>query len=331
MPELRQNIATGEWVILATERAKRPEDFKKKEEKKEVPPYKENCPFCPNNEHLTPKEIFQIEKDGKWQVRVVPNKFAALIPDVPYQRIYHNTFRKATGFGFHNVIIETPSHNTYLPLLPLKDIKNIIEAYHKIFVDIASHPDIEFVIPFKNHGEGAGTSLEHPHSQIIGLPVFPEQVRGRMEEAIRFYDREGQCVFCHMIEMEKKENLRIVYENESFIGFIPFAAFSPFHFWLFPKRHQATFGELKDKEKDDLTDAIRIVLGKIYKGLKDPDYNLVIRSGPVDAQRIKYFHWYISIVPRLGKAAGFELGSGMYINTGLPEESAKFLREVEFS
>lgn len=331
MPELRQNIATGEWVILATDRAKRPEEFKKKEEKIEIPSFRENCAFCPSNEKLTPKEIFQFEKNGKWNVRVIPNKFPALSSELKYQRFYHDTFRKATGFGFHNVIIETPSHNTYLPLLPIEHIKLIVEAYHKSFVDIASHPNIEFVIPFKNHGEGAGTSLEHPHSQIIGLPVFPEQMRGRIEEAIRFYDREGVCVFCHMTEMEKKEEIRVVFENENFIGFIPFAAFSPFHFWLFPKRHEATFGELKDNAKDDLAQALKICLGKIYKGLKNPDYNLVIRSGPVDAKKVKYFHWYISIVPRLGKAAGFELGSGMYINTSLPEESAKFLRDTKFS
>lgn len=330
MPELRQNIATGEWVIIATERAKRPEDFKKKEEKKEIPFYKENCPFCPGNENLTPKQIFQIPEGNEWKIRVVPNKFAALVPDVDYQRFYHDTFRKATGFGYHYVIIETPKHNGFFPLLEIDEIENIVESYHKSFLEIASKPNIEFIIPFKNHGEGAGTSLEHPHSQIIGLPVFPEQVRGRMEEAIRFYDREGKCVFCHMIEMEKKANLRIVYENENFIGFIPFAAFSPFHFWLFPKKHQATFGELDDLQKKDLSMALKIVLGKIYKGLLDPDYNLVIRSGPIDAPRVKYFHWYISIIPRLGKAAGFELGSGMYINTGLPEESAKFLREVQF-
>ncbi len=330
MPELRQNIATGEWVILATERAKRPEDFEKKEEKKEIPEFKEKCHFCPSNEHLTPPPIFQIPEKGSWDLRVVPNKFSALVPDISYERFHHDTFRKATGFGFHYVIIETKAHNKFLPFLSLKEVENVVEAYHRSFVEIASHPNIEFVIPFKNHGEGAGTSLEHPHSQIIGLPVFPEQVRGRMEEAIRFYDREGKCVFCHMIEMERKEEVRIVYENDSFIGFIPFAAFSPFHFWLFPKKHEAVFSEIKEKEKGDLALALKTVLGKLSLGLKDPDYNLVIRSGPVEAPRIKYFHWYISIVPRLGKAAGFELGSGMYINTGLPEESAKFLRNVKW-
>jgi UDPglucose--hexose-1-phosphate uridylyltransferase len=328
MPELRQNIATGEWVVIATERAKRPEEFASRQEKKPLPERKDECPFCPGNESMTPPPVFARPAEGPWELRVIPNKFAALAPDIPFERETDGFFRKATGYGFHQVIIENARHNVPLPLLPQDRFDWVVEAYHRCYATLAANPRVEFVIPFKNHGESAGTSLEHPHSQIIALPIFPGQVRNRMEEAIRFYDSEGMCVFCRMLEMERRAGLRIVAENEAFTAFIPFAALSPFHLWIFPLRHEASFHEITDAEKAALGSLLRLVLRKVYLGLRDPDYNLMIRSGPVDAPALKYFHWYISIVPRLAKAAGFELGSGMYINTSLPEESARFLRGV---
>ena len=329
MPELRQNMATGEWVVIATERAKRPEEFVSKREHRTASPHRDDCPFCPGNERLTPGQIFILPAEGPWQVRAVPNKFAALVPDIPLERSCDGHFRKATGYGFHQVIIETPRHDLPLALQEPPGVDRVVEAWHRAYTLLAATSGIEFVIPFKNHGEAAGTSLEHPHSQIIGLPIFPGHIRGRMEEAIRFYDTEGACVFCTMIAMERKAGGRVVAENDRFVAFIPFAAFSPFHLWIFPKIHASTFRELDDACKADLSALLRTVLRKIHLGLKDPDYNLMIRSGPADAPGLKYFHWYVSIVPRLGKAAGFELGSGMYINTALPEESAAFLRAAQ--
>lgn len=328
MPELRQNIATGEWVIIATERAKRPEEFASAKVRKALPPHRDDCPFCPGNERLTPGLVFTLPETGPWQVRAVPNKFAALVPGTPLKRSCEGHFRKATGYGFHQVIIETPRHDLPLALQEPAGVERVVEAWHRAYTLLAATPGVEFVIPFKNHGEAAGTSLEHPHSQIIGLPIFPGHIRGRMEEAIRFYDAEGECVFCSMIRLEREAGARIVGENDRFAAFIPYAAFSPFHLWIFPKRHQSTFRELDDAGKTDLSALLATVLRKLHSGLKDPDFNLMIRSGPADAPRLKYFHWYISIVPRLGKTAGFELGSGMYINTALPEESARFLRDA---
>jgi UDPglucose--hexose-1-phosphate uridylyltransferase len=329
MPELRQNMATGEWVVIATERAKRPEEFASKRERRPPSPHRDDCPFCAGNERLTPGPIFTLPPQGPWQARAFPNKFAALVPDVPLERSCDGHFRKATGYGFHQVIVETPRHDLPLALQEPAGVDRVVEAWHRAYALLAATPGIEFVIPFKNHGEAAGTSLEHPHSQIIGLPIFPGHIRGRMEEAIRFYDAEGACVFCTMIAMERKAGVRVVAEGERFVAFIPFAAFSPFHLWIFPKAHASTFREMDDARKADLSILLRTVLRKLHIGLKDPDYNLMIRSGPADTPGLKYFHWYISIVPRLGKAAGFELGSGMYINTALPEESAAFLRAVE--
>jgi len=329
MPELRRNMATGEWVVIATERAKRPEEFASHREPRTSPPHRDDCPFCPGNEHLTPGLVFALPPEGPWQVRVFPNKFAALTPDIPLQRSCDGHFHKATGYGFHQVIVETPRHDLPLALQEPGGVDRVVEAWHRAYSFLAASPGVEFVIPFKNHGEAAGTSLEHPHSQIIGLPIFPGHIRGRMEEAIRFYDAEGECVFCAMIRMERTAGVRVVAENARFIAFVPYAAFSPFHLWIFPKAHQSSFQELDDACKADLSALLRPVLRKIHAGLQDPDFNLMVRSGPADSPRLQYFHWYISIVPRLGKAAGFELGSGMYINTARPEESAAFLRATE--
>jgi UDPglucose--hexose-1-phosphate uridylyltransferase len=289
---------------------------------------RDDCPFCPGNEHLARDTVFAIPRRGPWEVRVVPNKFAALSPEIPLERSCDGHFRRATGHGFQQVIIETPRHDRPLALQEPGGMDRVLEAWHRAYTLLASAPGVEFVIPFKNHGEAAGTSLEHPHSQIIGLPIFPGHIRGRMEEAIRFYDTEGECVFCAMIRLERKAALRVVAENARFVAFVPYAAFSPFHLWIFPLAHQSTFREIDDAAKADLSALLRTALRKLHFGLNDPDYNLMVRSGPADAPRLKYFHWYLSIVPRLGRAAGFELGSGMYINTTLPEESAAFLRAV---
>lgn len=329
MPELRQNMATGEWVIIATERAKRPEEFASRREPGPSRPRRDDCPFCPGNELQTPGLVFSLPPEGPWEARVIPNKFAALVPGVPLERSCDGHFRRATGYGFHQVVVETRRHDLPLALQDPAGVDRVVEAWHRAYALLAASPGVEFVIPFKNHGEGAGTSLEHPHSQIIGLPIFPGHIRGRMEEAIRFYDAEGECVFCAMIRMERRAGARVVAENARFIAFVPYAAFSPFHLWIFPKAHASTFQELNDAGKADLSLILRTALRKLHMGLNDPDYNLMVRSGPADAPGLKYFHWYISIVPRLGRAAGFELGSGMYINTALPEESAAFLRGVE--
>lgn len=329
MPELRLNLITKEWVIIATERAKRPEDFKSRIRKKASPHLVGTCPFCPGNETKTPKEVFRISDGDQWKIRVVPNKFAALHRDVERMRINDGFKHIISGFGIHDVIIETPLHNMTTALLPLEDVSEIIRIYKRRFIELYSEPRIGHVIIFKNHGEGAGTSLEHPHSQVIGTPVTPFQIRDRMEEAIRFFDITGECLICKTMKEEKKEGARVVFETEHFITFIPYAALSAFHMWIFPKRHFASFSDITEDEIRDLALNLKTVLTKLYLGLNNPDFNYAIRSNRPRDARSEYFHWYISIVPRISTAAGFELGSGMYINAALPEESAEFLRKVD--
>jgi len=331
MSELRQNLANKEWVIIATERAKRPEDFiKPLKEEAPKPEYSPKCPFCPGNESQTPTEILRINDDqGNWLVRVVPNRFAALSPDCDPTHTLNGFQRSIQGFGYHDVVVESPLHNTTTALLPVEHIEKILEVYRERYQQLQKDPRVASVIIFKNHGEAAGTSLEHPHSQIVATPVIPLSMRNRIEESTRYYDDEGECVFCKVLREELKEGKRIVAETEHFAAFVPFAAASPFNTWIVPKTHRSHYLLMSDEEMADLAVMMKTVLGKIYFGLNDPDFNYVLRVAPWDDMDNRGMHWYLTILLRLTKTAGFELGSGIIINTSLPEENARFLREVK--
>ena len=328
MPELRQNILTREWVIIATERAKRPEDFGKKKEGKVIPAYSPQCPFCPGNERLTPPQTYVVPNTGGWRIRVTPNKFAAVSYEGELRRTVKGIRRTITGVGVHEVIVETPEHNRPAALLDDVQVELLVETYLNRFSFASKDPRVEQVTIFKNHGEAAGTSLEHPHSQIIGTPIITGQLRDRLINALKHFDEYGECIFCHVMEQELKDRTRIVLETEHFVTFVQYAALTPFSMLIMPRRHMACFAEINDSEAADLARNLRRTLLKLYHGLHDPDFNYTIRTAPIENRGVKYYHWYLSIIPRLTKVAGFELGSGMFVNVSLPEENARFLREV---
>jgi UDPglucose--hexose-1-phosphate uridylyltransferase len=331
MPELRQNFFTKEWVIIATERAKRPEELAAKREAVNVPSFVESCPFCPGNESKTPPEVmrFPANSGEPWAVRVIPNKFAALSCETQPNRSPHDVWRRIEGFGFHEVIIDSPDHATCMALLPDEHVANILHVYKQRYARLSMDRRINHVTIFKNHGIDAGASLQHPHSQLIATPVIPSQVRHRLHEALTYYDDEGKCMFCHMVEREAEAQTRIVEKSEHFVTVQVFAAATPFATHIFPLRHMASFGDISSAEIADLARVLRTLLAKIYVGLNNPDLNFTIRSGPSDYASARHFHWYVSVIPRLTRVAGFELGSGMFINTVLPEAAAEFLRGVK--
>lgn len=322
-------MATKEWYVIATERAKRPHDFVKKEDKKQKPPYVETCPFCSGNEHMTPPETFRISRDGSWQVRSVPNKFSAFSPEGTPERKNDGIYRVMSGVGIHEVIIENPSHDLTIALMPDEDVVDIIMAYRDRYASAIEDSRVELVIIFRNHGSGAGTSLDHPHSQLIATPLVPTHIMYRTEEARRFYNENGACVFCKMVEEEKKSGKRVVIENDHFIVFTPYASGAPFETWILPKRHQAGFSSINDDEVFWFARTLKDILSRLYHGLDDPDFNYVIRTPPKDDHDGKGFHWYVKLMPKLTQIAGFELGTGMYVNVTLPENNAEFLRNVE--
>lgn len=332
MPEIRLNKVTGEWVIIATERAKRPEEFVERRERPVAPAHSPTCPFCPGNEDRTPPQTSSLtDRDGRWLVRTVPNKFSALVPEGATVRHDNGMRTHLSGVGLHEVIVETPSHDLTTALLPPEQIARVLDVYRQRSAAFYRDPRIEHVIVFKNHGVAAGTSLEHPHSQIVGMPVVPGQLRSRIEEALRYYGDLGQCVYCRALREELADGVRVVAHNPSFVAFVPYAALSPFHMWIFPRNHSADFGSVTDSEIADLAALLKEVLLRLYRGLEDPDFNYVIRSLSPSEASVRYFHWYLSLVPRVTRSAGFELGTGMFINTALPEASAAFLRGVNIA
>jgi UDPglucose--hexose-1-phosphate uridylyltransferase len=333
VPQLRQDPTTKEWVIIATERSKRPHDFKKAKPSIEKPSYKEDCPFCPGNEHLTPHETLAYRKggspDGKgWWVRVIPNKFPALTPEGSLERKEEKGFfRLMDGVGVHEVVIGSPIHNQLFPLMDEFQVSETLLAYRERYLALKEDPRIKLIIIFKNHGQAAGTSLEHTHSQIVGTAVVPSNIRTKLQTAARHYDDHGVCVYCEMIKEELTFKKRIVMETDRFVVLHPFASRSPFETWILPKDHNASFGSIKMEDSKQFAQVLKTTLFKIYSKLNDPDYNYVIHTAPVKDETEDYYHWHLQIIPRLTTTAGFEMGSGMYINVSFPEETAQFMRE----
>ena len=333
MPQLRQDPTTKEWVIIASERAKRPDNFKKIEPAIQKPSFKEDCPFCPGNEHLTPPETLAYRSSGPanckgWWVRVVPNKFSALSPEGSLERKEEKGFfRMMDGVGFHEVVIENPLHNQLLPLMEDKQMEEILLAYRERYLTLKEDSRNKLIILFKNHGMAAGTSLEHTHSQLVGTAVVPSNIRKKLEEATRYYDDRGRCVYCDLIQQEINFGRRIVMDTEQFVVLQPFASRLPFETWILPKTHQASFGLISIEDSKRFARVLKTALLKLHSKLNNPDYNYVIHTAPIKDEQEDYYHWHLQIVPRLTTPAGFEMGSGIYINVSFPEETAQFLRE----
>jgi UDPglucose--hexose-1-phosphate uridylyltransferase len=329
--EVRQNKVTREWVIFAPSRGKRPQDFKRarQQNKEDVPALDEGCPFCPDNEHMLPGILFErAGKEGEsWQTRIVPNKFSAVTPNGNTDRSKKDLYIAMPGHGRHEVIIESPRHNHQVALMESTQVDAVVETYHRRYLDLIDDGDNMMILIFRNHGIRAGTSLIHPHSQLISTSFVPRFLRQREEEAERYFDEWGRCVFCDVLAYELRKRKRVVLENTSFAAFVPFAADVPFEVWIVPKRHQADFGQISDQEKSDLAAALLNILSRLYHKLNNPDYNYMINTSAQYRRDEPQLHWYLQIRPRLTTQAGFEIGSGISINPSFPEADADFLNE----
>ncbi|MDE2483642.1 MAG: galactose-1-phosphate uridylyltransferase [candidate division NC10 bacterium] len=330
MPQLRKDPITSRWVIISTERGKRPLDFPA------APPPKQLgfCPFCPGNEDKTPPEIMVYRKNGDlsdrkgWSLRVVPNKFPALQIEGDLDRAGEGIYDKMHGLGAHEVIIESPNHNDVLSAMPEERIEDVLWAYRDRILDLKKDDRFQYILIFKNHGEQAGASLEHPHSQLIATPIVPKRAREEVDGAKAYFDYKDRCIFCDMIRQELQQELRVIARNDEFIAIAPFASRFPFETWILPRRHEPFF---QDAQKHDMVSCSRMlkeVLGKMNQVLIDPPYNYLIHSLPLQETEVNHYHWHIEIMPTLAKVAGFEWGTGFYINPVLPEDAAKHLREA---
>jgi UDPglucose--hexose-1-phosphate uridylyltransferase len=331
VPELRKDPITGRWVIIATDRAKRPSDFVREKVEIRGTGF---CPFCAGNETKTPPEILAYRKDGSqrnmpgWSLRVVPNKFPALGIEGTLNRQGEGLYDKMNGIGAHEVIIETPEHQHTLATMPVRGVEDVLWAYRDRILDLKKDRRFKYVLIFKNHGDAAGASLEHTHSQLIALPVVPKRVREEVDSSKEYYSYKERCIFCDIIRQEMEDGVRMIAENASFIAMAPYAPRFPFEMWIVPKIHQSAFEESQKHEFEHLAAMLKDMLTRLDKVLDSPAYNHIIHTSPIPEASNDYYHWHLEIMPKLTKVAGFEWGTGFYINPTPPEESAKFLREA---
>ena len=331
MPELRKDPVVGRWVIIATDRAKRPTDFVRERVEIKGSSF---CPFCYGNESKTPPEILAYRSDRSardtpgWSLRVVPNKFPALGIEGTLNRQGEGLYDKMNGIGAHEVIIETPHHRETLATLPVSQVESVLWAYRDRILDLKKDRRFKYMLIFKNYGEAAGASLEHTHSQLIALPVIPKRVLEEVEETRHYYDYKERCLFCDIIRQEISSSVRLVAENEEFVALSPFAPRFPFEIWILPRAHQSAFEESSKREFEQLAALLKDMLGRLEAVLDHPAFNYVIHTSPVPETLNEYYHWHVEIMPKLTKLAGFEWGTGFYINPTPPEEAAKFLREA---
>ncbi len=328
MPQLRRDPVGGRWVIISTERGKRPQDFAA-----ESTPEEEGfCPFCPGNEHVTPPEIIAYRDPGSvvngpgWKLRVVANRFPALKIEGELERRAMGMYDMVSGTGAHEVIIETPEHDKDISDLPESQVERVIWAYRDRMVDLARDSRFRHVMIFKNWKKSAGAHLAHPHSQLVATPIVPKRIEEELEGARTHYGYKERCIFCDIILEELRVQKRIVAENKNFVAFEPFAPRFPFETWIAPKSHAASLATIGASEVSDLARIFKEVLKRIKITLNAPPYNHVLHNAPLNLADGALYHWHFEIMPKLTKVAGFEWGSGFYINPVAPEDAASFLK-----
>ncbi|MDY6843807.1 MAG: galactose-1-phosphate uridylyltransferase [Thermodesulfobacteriota bacterium] len=338
MSEFRQNLVTQEWVIIAPERGKKPTPLEARSVKQvdDIPEYSPQCPFCvDNDEQFQIIETFRIDdQHERWLTRSIENRYKTLstYPSCPVQPArFENDgiYMRYDGCGLHEVVVETSLHNKVIATMTQKDVEHIISIYLHRYNHFGENPNNLITIIFKNHGVQAGASQPHAHSQMVGSRVVPLNTRYLLSEAQRFFDKAGICVMCEVLNYEFEEETRLIYQNGSFVGLIPYAANMPHETWIIPKIHQAGFNRIAEEEKRDLAEILRIILAKFYKAFHNPDFNYVIQSTPYPLSDVPFFHWYMRIVPRIKMPGGFEIGTRIHVNTVYPEESAEMLRECK--
>ncbi len=323
----------GRWVIIALERAKRPDDFKGGDGG--GPRRPGICVFCAGNEHLTPPEIMALRSNGSarngsgWSARVVPNKFPALMVEGELGKRGDGMYDIMNGIGAHEVIIETPRHEVTLTALSEEEVRDVLWLYKQRLIDLRNDPRLVFGLIFKNVGERAGASLDHTHSQLIVTPIVPLRVQAEIDRCAEYLEYRGRCLLCDMVVQELSSGVRVVFDTPHFLAFEPFAARFPFETHILPKRHYSQYEATEDELLPELARCLRTSLLKIERAVNNPAYNYLIHTSPLNAGPLDHYHWHFEIIPRITRTAGFEWGTGFYINPVPPEHAAQYLREVK--
>ncbi|NOY30794.1 MAG: galactose-1-phosphate uridylyltransferase [Planctomycetes bacterium] len=323
MPELRIDPIAGRKVLIAEDRAGRPNDFESAGAS--------SCPFCAGHEQRTPRSLLEIsDGQGGWQVRVIPNLYPAVSLDC--DKISNDSSFQASGsqpaYGTHEVIVESPRHIQDITELSTEELAQVLLVYRDRLQHWSEEKSIQHATVFKNVGRVAGASLEHIHSQLVALPFVPEVIANEIRGAKQFYERKGTCIFCRLLQEELEQGERLVGEEGPFVAFCAYAGRQPFETWVLPKQHASHFKQLTDDEAHSLASLLQQVVCRLQTQLKPLSYNLILHTAPFGDQTPDSYHWHLEIIPRTAQLAGFEWGAGVHINSLLPERAAKLLREA---
>lgn len=332
MSVLRQDPTTGGWVLVAPGRRERPHEAIAGDAAFAAAPAPGNCPLCPGHESETPGELLRLPASSAkdWTVRVVPNKFPVLEPSesAPAERYEHALLRELRGVGHHELIVDSPTHGLRMAAMTAPELTYVLDAYHARYEALRRDPNVAYIIVFKNSGPRAGASLVHPHSQLVATPMAPLGLERRFARARAHHRETSRCLYCDLVDIELEAGRRVVVETERFAVLCPFASGVAFETWILPKRHQPSFGMTEQEERAELAALLRSTLRALDQVLDRPDFNYVLHTAPIAEESDPYYLWHLQILPRISTLAGFELGSGIPINTTFPEEAAAALRRA---
>ena len=331
MSELRKDPVTGRWVIISTNRPKRPGDFHREPVPAVADP---SCPLCEGHEAMTPHELLAVRFNGSgpdqpgWNLRVVPNQVPVLHVEGSLDRQGEGLFDKMNGIGAHEVIVESPRHLDTLASMSDEGIERVLWAARERMEDLQRDRRFRYIILFKNHGAAAGATLSHSYSQLIAVPIVPREVRAEVDGARAHFAAKERCVFCDVLRQETRDAQRLIAENADMVAVAPYAPRFPFETWLLPRRHEAHFQDAPRHEYSSLARLLGDVLRRMNRALESPPYNLLIHTAPLAEPADEYYHWHVEIVPKLTKVSGLEWATGLYVNPTSPEEAAEVLREA---
>jgi UDPglucose--hexose-1-phosphate uridylyltransferase len=334
MPEVRKDPILGRWIIIARERSRRPTDFIVNDQVVKGG----FCPLCPGNENTTPGEVLAYGREPSlpsntpgWTIRVVPNKYPALVIEGDLNKEGVGIYDRMNGIGAHEVVIESPNHDDTFISLPPEKLVQIFLAFRDRLHDLSKDPRFKYVMVFKNSGRAAGASLEHSHSQLVALPILPRMIVSELDGSLSYYKYKERCIFCDIIRQELREEIRVVCQNDHFITLVPFAPRSPFEMWILPKKHSSSYMKNDDISFAALAEIFSETMRRLDGCIPNVPYNFVLHGAPLHSEPLEYFHWHFEIRPKLTTTAGFEWGSGFYINPMPPEDAAVYLKEAVIS
>ncbi|MFA4817572.1 MAG: galactose-1-phosphate uridylyltransferase [Parcubacteria group bacterium] len=328
LTELRQDLVAGDWVVIATGRAKRPEDFAAHKRALVEDDPNKVCFMCHPEEAGQEKDVLIYNtEDGDWSLRVFPNKYPAFSRARAPKHFEEGPYFAMDGTGYCEVIV-TRDHNKQIALLDKMAVAEIIDAYQDRYVELMGKKSVNYIDIFHNHGKEAGATAVHPHSQLWAIPVISPYIKSELDGAETYYRNNKKCVYCTILEWEMEHKKRVVFENDNFLAFCPFSSRAAFEVWIMPKKHKPYFERITNAEKIELAEALQTSISKIYKALGDPAYNFYIHTSPCDGKDYPHFHWHIEILPRTATWAGFELSTGIEISTIQPEVAAEYLRNI---